>query len=74
MAFNIFNKEKRKVICTRNDKEPMMQSSENHHLLKIGNEYTISNVFVYPWYTEVYLEEFPNIPFNSVVFDEKESS
>ena len=72
MVLDIFNNTKRKVICFRNDKDGMMQRSENHHLLEIGKEYILSNMIVHSWYTEVYLEEFPGVPFNSVVFKENE--
>ena len=70
MAMDIRNDKKRKVLCFRNDEDGMMQCSENHYMLEIGKEYTISNIIVHSWYTEVYLEEFPNIAFNSVVFKE----
>lgn len=68
--FNIFNSQKRKVKCYRNDEDGAIVASENHHLLEIGKEYTVYDVQVYSWHTLVYLEEFPNTPFNSVMFEE----
>jgi hypothetical protein len=50
----------------------MMPSCTNHHLLEVSKEYTLVDMIVYDYYTEVYLEEFPDLEFNSVVFDEIE--
>ncbi|MEI7620003.1 MAG: hypothetical protein WCJ57_00340 [Candidatus Falkowbacteria bacterium] len=36
--------------------------------LKIGDEYTVTEVNVKSWMTEVYLQEVPGIKFNSVNF------
>ena len=36
--------------------------------LEIGKEYTIEETQVYSWNTEVYLQEFPDVVFNSVFF------
>ena len=33
--------------------------------------YTVDHTVVHSWYTDVILEEFPNLCFNSVVFEEK---
>ena len=70
MEFDIRNNKERKVLCIRNDKDGMMIGSHNHHLLEIGKEYTVVNTEVHPWYTLIYLKEFPNKGFNSVVFGE----
>lgn len=70
MEFNIFDNSERKVVCVRNDKDGMMVSSENHHLLEVGAEYTVTSVEVHAWYTVVWLKEFPGKTFNSVVFEE----
>ena len=72
IEMNIFNNKPRKILCIRNDKDGMMKYCHNHHLLEIGKEYTFSEVIVYPWHTEVYLEEFPKLVFNSVMFKEIE--
>ena len=36
-----------------------------------GETYTVDYTVVYGWTTKVYLEEFPEIPFNSVMFKKK---
>lgn len=36
--------------------------------LKVGNIYTVEKTNVFSSYTEVYLQEFPDIEFNSVQF------
>ena len=43
---------------------------ENHHLLEIGKEYTLEDIIVHSWHTIVYIEEFPDMKFNSVAFEE----
>lgn len=70
MEFNIWDNSERKVLCTRNDEDGMMVSSENNHLLEVGKEYNVVGVEVLPWHTLVYLKEFPGKTFNSVVFEE----
>lgn len=70
MEFNIWDNSERKVLCIRNDKNGMMVSSGNHHLLEVGKEYNVVGVEAHPWYTLVTLKEFPGKTFNSVVFNE----
>lgn len=36
--------------------------------LNLEQEYTIENIIVGSWCTDIYLKEFPNIKFNSVQF------
>lgn len=72
MEFDIWNNAERKVMCIRNDEVGMMVASYNHHLLEVGKEYTVENVEVHSWHTLVYLKEFTQKPFNSVVFEEIE--
>lgn len=38
--------------------------------LKAGNEYTVAWTEVGSWHTAVYLQEFPDIEFNSVFFED----
>lgn len=33
-----------------------------------GHTYTVDRTVVHSWITDVYLQEFPDIPFNSVMF------
>jgi hypothetical protein len=37
--------------------------------LVLGKVYTIEHILVYPFYTEIFLEGLPCLPFNSVQFD-----
>lgn len=41
--------------------------------LKVGETYTVKETRVYAWHTDVFLEEVPGIPFNSVLFKDAES-
>jgi hypothetical protein len=38
--------------------------------LEIGKEYTVEKTKVYSWHTHVWLQEFPNVIFNSVFFED----
>lgn len=67
---DIFNSKPRPIKCVRNDAHGMMIYSENHHLLEIGKTYHLEDMDVNTWFTGVYLKEFPNVPFNSVMFEE----
>lgn len=69
-SFDIWNSERREVLCVDNSEMGMMVSSHNHSLLEIGKHYTVSGVEVNAWYTLVRLEEFPGRTFNSVAFNE----
>lgn len=44
------------------------QETARKHL-KVGNIYTVKETVVDSWHTDVYLEEVPGVPFNSVLFD-----
>ena len=70
MKFDIRNKAERQILCVCNDEDGMMIGSENHHLLEVGKTYTVEDVEIYSWYTLVYLKEFPDKGFNSVMFEE----
>lgn len=65
---DIFNSEVRKIRCISNDSD--LWFGANHHLLEVGKIYTLDDLDVHPWYTYVYLVEFPGVHFNSVVFEE----
>lgn len=71
MDFDIRNDKPRKVKCIRNDAD-VLAAGCNSKMLTIGKEYTVKSVEVFGWYTLVKLEEFPNIDFNSVLFEECE--
>ena len=70
---DIFNSEPRKIKCIRNDADVWGGGGENHHLLEVGKEYTLEDIDVHSWHTIVYIEEFPNVEFNSVAFEEIEN-
>lgn len=70
MEFDIWNNEPRNVLCVRNGEDDCWVASENNHLLKIGKKYTVEYVEVHSWHTIVFLKEFPNVEFNSVLFNE----
>lgn len=70
---NIYNTKPRKIKCIRNDDKAWGGGGENHHLLEIGKEYTLEDVEIHSLHTIVYIKEFPNLEFNSVVFEELEN-
>lgn len=70
--FDIWNNSRRKVLCIRNEEDGMVVSSINNYLLEVGKEYTVVDTEVNSWYTLVWLEEFPDVAFNSVMFNEIE--
>ena len=39
------------------------------NLLEIGKRYTIDRTEIHSWHTKVFLQEFPDIKFNSVSFE-----
>jgi hypothetical protein len=45
-------------------------NQDNAKHLIIGNVYTVSKTEMHSYHTKVFLDEVPNIPFNSVWFDE----
>lgn len=67
---DIYNTKPRKIKCVRNDEDVWGDGGENHHLLEIGKEYTLEDIIVHSWHTIVYIEEFPDMKFNSVAFEE----
>ena len=68
MDFDIFNDEKRKVLCVRNDEG--FPGTTYAKLLTVGAIYTVEYVTVEGWYTYIGLREFPDKEFNSVLFEE----
>lgn len=67
---NIYAKQGHKVIVTEhtidNGNEIDMQLAKKH--LKVGGKYTVASTQVHRWRTLVYIQEIPNIGFNSVNF------
>jgi hypothetical protein len=71
---NIYAKEGHKVIVTEQSARNGYQSDRDlvkKHLI-INQVYTVEETFVYEWRTEVALQEFPEITFNSVSFEDYE--
>ena len=65
---NISDNTKRKVRCrAKYDTSPFSCPFE---LLEIGKEYTVIDIDVHSWFTNITLEEFPDEQFNSVLFEE----
>ena len=48
---------------------PHHQKLAGEHLI-VGNTYTVARTAVETWHTDVYLEEVPEVPFNSVLFED----
>ena len=70
--FNIRDCSKREVVCVSNKDNDFFACDSNSPLLEVGKNYTVVNVIVHGWHTEIVIKEFPNILFNSVCFCEKE--
>lgn len=67
---DIFNNNKRKIICIDNDDSYAWGFSGTGHLLTVGKEYTLIDTEVHGYHTRVTLEEFPDTQFNSILFEE----
>lgn len=66
---DIWNNKERKVRCIDNSDDTWGVGGTGH-LLSVGKEYTVIDVEVHGWHTRVYLKEFPDVEFNSVLFTE----
>ena len=67
MKLNIENGAAREVICKRVENGNYFP---NGNLVQKGKKYHLTKMEVHPWYTNVYLKEFPDKVFNSVQFAE----
>ena len=67
---NIKDYSEREVICISNQDNNFFSCDVNSPMLEVGATYTVVNLYVYGWYTEVELKEFPGVVFNSVCFKE----
>lgn len=68
--FDIFNPEKREVLCISTS--PNVEGGEGGIGLILYKLYHAYNVIANDWHTEVEIEEFPGVRFNSVLFADKE--
>lgn len=66
--FNIFNRNKRKIKCVAKYHTMYGDGDE----LEVGKIYTLVRLDVHQYNTDVYIEEIPDKPFNSVFFEEIE--
>lgn len=73
MQFDIWNHSERKIRCIDNTLTGWFKCNENSHLLTVGDIYTVTDVEVHSWHTNVYVAEIPGVAFNSVLFEEIES-
>lgn len=64
---NIYALRGHKVRCIATEDEA---SAIIFTCLEVGKEYTIENTEVGNWCTDVYLQEFPNVKFNSILFED----
>ncbi len=67
---NIYALNGHKVKCSTFEAGYDFEQEIAKKLLKIGNTYTIARTDVYSSNTSVWLQEFPNISFNSVFFED----
>ena len=70
---NIFDRTERSIVCISNKDLGMdHERRANADKLVVGEIYTLDDVVVEDWYSDVYLKEFPDLYFNSVLFEEIE--
>lgn len=72
MGLDIFNSNPRRVVCISNEGVGWWSCKNNAHLLTVGQVYNLVDIDVHDWHSLVYLEEFPGVDFNSVLFNEVE--
>lgn len=65
---DIFNGQERKIRCI--DKYDTSPYGCEYELLEVGKEYTVTDIYVYGFFTMIHFKEFPNQEFNSVLFEE----
>ena len=52
--------------------EHHQETAKKH--LTVDAEYTVDRIDAGNWHTDVYFEEVPGVPFNSVMFDDQEAT
>lgn len=68
---DVRNFAEREIVCVCNENNNFFGCDKNSPLLEVGKTYTVVNIDIHSWHSEVELKEFPNIMFNSICFDEK---
>lgn len=66
---NIWNNKKRKIRCIDNSDDTWVIKGTGH-LLTVGKVYTVIDIKIHSWYTKISLAEFPDVEFNSVLFED----
>ena len=67
---NIYDNTPREILCISNSSNDFFDCDRNSPMLEIGTTYNLVCVIIHSWHTEIELEEFPGIKFNSVYFEE----
>lgn len=67
---NIYAQKGHKVICTTLEHGYETEQKIAHKLINVGEIYTVEKTEVHNSNTDVYLQEVPDIPFNSVFFED----
>ena len=59
-----------KIVVTEESAKSGYKSHQEtvRDYLIIGQEYTVKKIYIENWHTDVYIEEVPGVPFNSVNF------
>lgn len=67
---DISNKEEREIVCATLSGVDLYGGNYYKRILTIGATYTLSAIYIHKWNTYVELKEFPDILFNSALFEE----
>lgn len=67
---NIYALKGHKVICETTQSGYNYQTEVAEKYLEVGKEYTVERTEVESWYTNVWLQEFPDVKFNSTCFED----
>lgn len=70
IGMNIYALPGSKVIFAYPDSGYESDQERAKKYLKVGEIYTIKEIRVHDWSTEVFLEEVPGVAFNSVLFND----
>lgn len=70
MELDIYNNIPRYVRCSNKYSTPT--DTRNWKQLEVGKIYYLTDLDMGSWHTDVYLEEFEGLSFNSVLFEEIE--
>lgn len=63
-----------KVRCIGTDSVYHYLTERAEKYLEVGKEYTVERTTVHSWQTDVELQEFPGVEFNSEIFEDLEES